>query len=90
MSNVPNVVGACRLQQEGSKGYFFGDCCNWARIPEYRDFVLHSPAARMAARLMDSGSAAAMPLRRSRKCTGDYATATRWRGRSSRLWAGGG
>ena len=41
-------------EPEGSKGYFFGDYCNWARIPEYRDFVLHSPAARMAARLMDS------------------------------------
>ena len=30
-------------EPEGSKGYFFGDYCNWARIPEYRDFVLHSP-----------------------------------------------
>ena len=44
-------------EPEGSKGCFFGDYCNWARIPEYRDFVLHSPAARMAARLMDSGTA---------------------------------
>ena len=44
-------------EPEGSKGYFFGDYCNWARIPEYRDFVLHSPAAEMAARLMDSSTA---------------------------------
>ena len=44
-------------EPEGSKGCFFGDYCNWARIPEYRDFVLHSPAARMAARLMDSSTA---------------------------------
>ena len=44
-------------EPEGSKGYFFGDYCNWARIPEYRDFVLHSAAAGMAARLMGSGTA---------------------------------
>ena len=44
-------------EPEGSKGYFFGDYCNWARIPEYRDFVLHSPAAAMAARLMESRTA---------------------------------
>ena len=44
-------------EPEGSKGCFFGDYCNWARIPEYHDFVLHSPAAQMAARLMDSDTA---------------------------------
>ena len=44
-------------EPEGSKGYFFGDYCNWARIPEYRDFVLHSHAAELAARLMDSSTA---------------------------------
>ena len=44
-------------EPEGSKGYFFGDYCNWARIPEYRDFVLRSPAAALAGRLMGSGAA---------------------------------
>ncbi len=36
---------------------FFQDLCNWRRIPQYRDFVLHSPAARAAARLMRSRTA---------------------------------
>ena len=44
-------------EPEGSEGYFFGDYCNWARIPEYREFVLHSNAAELAARLMDSATA---------------------------------
>ena len=44
-------------EPEGSQGYFFGDYCNWARIPEYREFVLHSDAAQMAARLMGSSTA---------------------------------
>ena len=44
-------------EPEDSQGYFFGDYCNWARIPEYRDFVLHSHAAELAARLMESNTA---------------------------------
>ena len=35
-------------------GRFFGDFCNWQRIPEYRDFVFESPAAEIAGRLMGS------------------------------------
>jgi ectoine hydroxylase-related dioxygenase (phytanoyl-CoA dioxygenase family) len=38
-------------------GLFFGDYCNWQRIPEYRDFILHSPAGKIAARLMGSKTA---------------------------------
>lgn len=38
----------------GSPGLFFGDYCNWQRIPEYREFLLHSPAAAIAGRLMRS------------------------------------
>ena len=38
-------------------GLFFGDYCNWARIPEYRAFVFESPAAEFAARLMGSSTA---------------------------------
>ncbi len=48
---------AKQYEPQGAKGGFFGDYCNWARIPEYRDFVLHSPAAALAARLMDSTTA---------------------------------
>ena len=44
-------------EPEGSEGYFFGDYCNWARIPEYREFVLRSEAAELAARLMGSTTA---------------------------------
>ena len=39
----------------GGKG-FFGDYCNWRRIPEYRDFVLDSPAPAIAARLMGASA----------------------------------
>ena len=35
-------------------GRFFGDYCNWQRIPQYRYFITRSPAAAMAARLMGS------------------------------------
>jgi ectoine hydroxylase-related dioxygenase (phytanoyl-CoA dioxygenase family) len=35
-------------------GRFFQDYCNWQRIPEFRDFVLHSPAAAIAARVTGS------------------------------------
>jgi len=40
----------------GGAGRFVGDYCNWARIPEYRRFVLESPAAPIAAQLMGSRS----------------------------------
>src|SRR5829696_2045650 len=36
---------------------FFQDLCNWQRIPQFRDFVLHSDAARIAAQLMRSRTA---------------------------------
>lgn len=35
-------------------GRFFGDYCNWNRIEEYRRFMFESPAAEMAADLMQS------------------------------------
>ena len=41
----------------GNPGKFYDDYCNWQRIDEYRDFVLHSPAAEIAARLMRSHTA---------------------------------
>lgn len=35
-------------------GRFFVDYCNWARIPEYSDFIFNSPAAQIGAELMNS------------------------------------
>lgn len=39
---------------DGGGGRFFGDYCNWQRIPEFEDFIRHSPAAAVARRLMGS------------------------------------
>ena len=39
------------------QGKFLEDFCNWQRIPEYKDFVLNSPLAAIAADLMESKSA---------------------------------
>jgi len=39
---------------KGNPGFFFGDYCNWSRLPEFRDFVLRSPAAAIAGRVMRS------------------------------------
>ena len=41
----------------GSPGGFYDDYCNWQRIEEYRDFLQHSPAAEIAARIMQSNTA---------------------------------
>lgn len=38
----------------GQPGFFFGDYCNWQRIPEYRQFAFESPAADLAAAIMRS------------------------------------
>jgi ectoine hydroxylase-related dioxygenase (phytanoyl-CoA dioxygenase family) len=45
---------AKRYTPPGAPGLFFGDYCNWRRIPEYREFLLHSPSGPIAARLMRS------------------------------------
>jgi ectoine hydroxylase-related dioxygenase (phytanoyl-CoA dioxygenase family) len=42
--------------KDGS-GFFFQDLCNWRDVPEFADFVLKSPAARVAARLMGTKTA---------------------------------
>jgi ectoine hydroxylase-related dioxygenase (phytanoyl-CoA dioxygenase family) len=41
-------------RDENGGGRFFVDYCNWDRIPEYRNFIFNSPAAEIAAELMDS------------------------------------
>ena len=33
-------------------GRFFGDYCNWDRIPEYKDFIFNSQAAEIGRELM--------------------------------------
>jgi ectoine hydroxylase-related dioxygenase (phytanoyl-CoA dioxygenase family) len=35
-------------------GRFFGDYCNWARIPEYKEFIFKSDAAEIGRQLMGS------------------------------------
>jgi ectoine hydroxylase-related dioxygenase (phytanoyl-CoA dioxygenase family) len=40
---------------QGESGRFFEDYCNWPRIPEYRDFILNSPAAAIAGGIMGAG-----------------------------------
>ena len=40
--------------KEGKPGSFFGDYCNWQRIPHYKSFLFESPAANIAAELMGS------------------------------------
>ncbi|MEM1047921.1 MAG: phytanoyl-CoA dioxygenase family protein [Pseudomonadota bacterium] len=42
--------------KEGESGRFFDDYCNWTRIPEFRDFIEKSEAARIAGHLMRSPS----------------------------------
>lgn len=45
----PMAVG---YTDDGKPGRFFGDYCNWRRIPEFEQFVTRSPAAAAAAGLM--------------------------------------
>ena len=40
----------------GEGGRFFDDYCNWTRIPEFQNVVRNSPAAEVAADLMQSNS----------------------------------
>jgi ectoine hydroxylase-related dioxygenase (phytanoyl-CoA dioxygenase family) len=52
--NIASPSADARIYAGTGKGRHFGDYCNWARIPEYRRFIFESPAARLAARLMNS------------------------------------
>ncbi len=51
----PSEFGAENLKQ-GERGRFFDDYCNWNRIPEFEDAIYNSPAAEVAADLMQSKS----------------------------------
>ena len=52
MSN-PGPYAAENLK-EGEGGRFFDDYCNWTRIDEFKDVIWNSPAAEVAANLMQS------------------------------------
>jgi ectoine hydroxylase-related dioxygenase (phytanoyl-CoA dioxygenase family) len=43
-------------ESKGEGGRFFGDYCNWNRIPEFEDFIFNSGAAAIAAKLMGAGT----------------------------------
>ena len=51
--NEPGPYAAENLKS-GEKGRFFDDYCNWQRIPEFQQTVNESPAAEVAADLMQS------------------------------------
>lgn len=40
--------------KSGQQGQFFGDYCNWQRIPQYKNFFYDSPAAAATAQLLES------------------------------------
>ncbi|SFL60225.1 phytanoyl-CoA dioxygenase family protein [Shimia aestuarii] len=47
---------ASENKKAGESGRFFDDYCNWQRIPEFRAVIETSPAAEVAAQLMQSDS----------------------------------
>ncbi len=53
---APSPFERTYVPEDGSAP-FFQDFCNWARIDEYREFVLNSPAGALAAQLMRSKTA---------------------------------
>ena len=53
-------------------GRFFEDYCSWQRIPEYRDFVLHSPAAALAGRLTGARTIPDLPRPPAGQGAGDH------------------
>lgn len=52
----PGPYAAENLRRH-EQGRFFDDYCNWQRIPEFRAVIENSPAAEVAANLMQSRSA---------------------------------
>lgn len=53
--NIADPGPTARLYTpDGAPGRFFGDYCNWNRIPEYETFMRQSPAAQLAAEAMGS------------------------------------
>lgn len=54
--NMAHPAPNARDYRTEEGGRFLSDYCNWDRIAEYRDFIHHSPAARIGAALMGSKS----------------------------------
>src|SRR5262245_28957199 len=50
----PGPYGTENVRPGDGGGSFFDDYCNWRRIGEFTDFMLHSPAAEIAGLLMGS------------------------------------
>jgi len=46
-----------RYTESDKPGGFYDDYCNWSRVEEYRDFIMQSPAAEIAAKLTRSKTA---------------------------------
>ena len=55
--NIAHPGPDVRDYRDEGGGRFFGDYCNWSRIPEYREFLFESPAADIARALMRSRTA---------------------------------
>jgi ectoine hydroxylase-related dioxygenase (phytanoyl-CoA dioxygenase family) len=55
--NIATPSADARIyDSRGDGGRFFGDYCNWARIPEFENFIFHSQAAAIAAALMGAST----------------------------------
>ncbi len=54
--NIASPSADARIYDGAAGGRFFGDYCNWARVPEFEAFIRRSPAAEAAAELMGSKS----------------------------------
>jgi ectoine hydroxylase-related dioxygenase (phytanoyl-CoA dioxygenase family) len=53
--NMANPSADVRIyKNDDGSGLFFGDYCNWDRIPAYREFVYDSPAAAVVKKLTRS------------------------------------
>jgi ectoine hydroxylase-related dioxygenase (phytanoyl-CoA dioxygenase family) len=52
LDNPQGFAFPCESNPQGAPGRFFDSYCNWQLIPEYFDFVAHSPAAALAGQFM--------------------------------------
>lgn len=54
-ANIADPAPEARIYRgDQGGGRFLVDYCNWRRFPDYQDFIFNSPAAAIAAELMDS------------------------------------
>lgn len=52
LQNPEGFAFPCESNPAGAPGRFFDSYCNWQLIPEYFDYVAHSPAAALAGQFM--------------------------------------